>query len=170
MSALSNRVANAERAAGVNQPCPQCSICEPTPTDVSPDDYIAGTCGFCGGPMNYLCRGWTEREREVGRVMACVHFGERFRDERTAAMGCWLDRRLRERGRTEEQEIERLRARAAFDPASRFRLAGMERVEAESSARWQAAIVEASDEALELAARIEEFSDGELERIIWPPD
>jgi len=157
-----------EHAAGINQPCPECALAVPTPADAAPGDYIAGTCGFCGGPMNYGAAGWTDREREVGAVMASVHFGERFRDERTAAMACWLDRRVEARGQTNKQEMERLRARAAFDPSARFRLAGLERLEAASSARWQAVIVEASDETLEMLVGMYELSDEGLEQIIWP--
>lgn len=167
MSALS-RLERLEASAGVNLPCPECVMASPTPPDAPPTDYIAGTCGFCGGPMNYLCAGWTEREREAGALMASVHFGERFRDERTAAIACWLDRRTRERGQTNAQEMEGLRARAAFDVAARVRLMGLERLEAAANERWQAAITEASDEALELAVEMDGRDDEELERIIWP--
>ena len=77
--------------------------------------------------------------------MASVHFGERFRDERTAAMGCWLDRRVKERGQSDMQEFERVRRCAAFDPTARFRLAILGKMEEAPLARWQATIEESSD-------------------------
>lgn len=158
---LESRIEKLESATA----CPACRLAVPVPADAAPDDYLIGTCELCGETVTYHVKGWSEREREVGAVLALRHFEETLTERRTMAMACWLERRTQAHETAERADLQ---ARATFSAIARRRLALIEQCDALADARWSACLSTASDETLQAIVDVHSLTDAELERIIWP--
>ena len=132
---------------------------------VDPADIFAGSCGECGGDMDFNMEGCTTRERELS---AEFYFRGYTLDtlttsRRACAVMLWLCRR----GRVIKAAPGEVYKRALIEEHGR-----------RMGAKWSAHFEGMSDEAFNAVCDVlaldaesdgAEPSDAELEAIIWPP-
>lgn len=145
-----------ERASAV--PCAWHALADLFPrVPVDPADIFAGSCGECGGDMDFNMERCTPRERELSaefypRGWTCASLTA---SRRSLAAMLWLNRR----GTKIMARPDEVYKRALIEEHDR-------RMIEKWAAHWETVSNEALEEAAELLER--EPPDAELEAIIWP--
>lgn len=140
-------------------PCAWYAIAELFPrVPVDPADIFAGSCGECGGDMDFNMERCTPRERELSAefYFRGWTFATLTASRRSLAAMLWLHRR----GVVIKAGPGEVYKRALIEEHDR-------RMVEKWVAHWETVTDEALEEAAELLER--QPTDAELEAIIWPP-